>query len=82
MLLLLFIVWAMGINVLAFRLRAHLRNPEDKEFFGLFPRGIYIADFFRPNLFTEEGNRLRIQSRNWFLYGGLLVLLLFAFSGG
>ncbi|HEX8455131.1 MAG TPA: hypothetical protein VF647_23835 [Longimicrobium sp.] len=33
------VVWAMGVNDLAFRPRKYLRNPDEKESFG-FPRQI------------------------------------------
>ncbi|WP_331126686.1 hypothetical protein [Longimicrobium sp.] len=75
------VVWGMGVNVLAFRLRCHFRNRDEREFFGLFPRGIYVLDFFRPDLFTEEGERVRRQARNWFIYGGLVILLVWLLPG-
>jgi protein-tyrosine phosphatase len=70
------VVWAMGVNLLAFRLREHLRNPHEKEFFGLFPRQIYILDFFRPSLFTPDGARLRRSAAWWFVAGAGVVFLI------
>lgn len=71
-----FAVWSLGIIQLAYSLQRHLRNPGEKEFFGLFPRQIYILDFFRPSLFTPDGARLRRFAVWWFVAGAGVVLLL------
>jgi len=60
---------------MAFRLRRYLRNPNEKEFFGLFPRQIYITDFFRPSRFTEEGQPLRRAAAACSVAGVILFLL-------
>ncbi|HEY0151973.1 MAG TPA: hypothetical protein VGB92_08250 [Longimicrobium sp.] len=70
------VVWVLGVNHLAFRLRKHLRNPDEKEFFGLFPRQIHALDFFRPSLFTPDGARLRRLTAWWFVAGAGVVLLI------
>lgn len=66
---LLLFVWGLGIEAFVFRMRPHLRKPDEKEFFGLLPRGIYLLDFFTPSLFTDEGNRIRRIGVWWVVLG-------------
>lgn len=70
------VVWGIGVNALSFHLRKYLRTPDEKEFFGLFPRQIYLRDFFRPSLFTADGARPRRFAVWWFVIGAGVTLFL------
>lgn len=73
------VIWMVGVNVLAYRLRRYLVDPHKTEFFGLFPRQVYILDLFRPSLFRREGQRLRLLTVASFTVGLLVLLFMTAF---
>ena len=70
------VAWSLGFALVALLLRRHLRNPHEKEL-GIFPRGIYIADLFKPDLFTDAGQRLRRLAIFWLVGGSIVSLVLY-----
>lgn len=71
----LLIAWAVGVNVMAYRLRRYLVDRDRTEFFGLVPRQVYIPDLFRPSRFEPEGEPLRRIAMGWFTVGLLIFLV-------
>lgn len=57
--------FAMGIW-LTERAQQHLREPE---------KHFWFSPMYQPDLFTDEGNRLRVKALRFWVWGGVAVTL-------
>jgi hypothetical protein len=64
--LLLFVVYFVVGGRLTGRAEQHLRDPE---------RRFWFTPMYEPELFTEEGNQLRVKALRFWLWGGVALAL-------
>jgi hypothetical protein len=59
------VYFAIGIR-LTERAQQHLRDPE---------KHFWFMPMYEPELFTDEGNRLRVKALQFWLRGGVILAL-------